>query len=70
MRAGDNSERVTHKWQHLAKHSIDMQTRQLEFGPPRRPEALEVVVLGLEVAVLEPEFVGPVLAAVLVLGLV
>ena len=29
-----------------------------------------MVVLGLEVAVIEPEFVGPVLAAVLVLGLV
>ena len=29
-----------------------------------------MVLLGLEVAVLEPEFVGPVLAAILVLGLV
>ena len=40
--------------------------RQLDLGPLRRLVALEVVVLGLEVGVLELEPVGLVLAAVLV----
>ena len=41
-----------------------------EHGQLRRRVALEVVVLGLEVVVLElePVHVGPILAAVLVLG--